>query len=548
MRFYFLAGLLLVSCAGGPTPTPATSTPTPSPTAEKTPEVAVDAIVQEASGLLESSLRFSVLQIRIGKKLSQTIESTPAFLARFKKLRKELQQERGFPLPGVHFRGDSSLKPSEYVVRVREQEVARGQLDLSKPAPVEEMAAVLKKRAIPHAADLYGRQAMLGEVSPALRQRLLLNIPAQDLALQVCKTALREKKPLKVEEVAQAALDQRPPSATSMPSGELPTWVPLEQLLEPQVFEVRLGSALAAQKPSFEKRALSVRLYLAEELGWVMPGMSFVPDPALPPEEYRVLVQGTPALKTRLKPDFLLAIGKQPQLAGLKGESTVDPAYGLSARWISPADKKKAERAGCIVLDPVSVWGSEMSELGRRRCVDFYSPIHLKASLTLLRPFQDALVTRLEADPSKLETLRKVIQNLLAESVPVRDLEMLGELVVTANSADADRLSEAARLQLAGSILSELSVEGTVSVVELGPRANAALTGKPGQAAVVGLAKQVVEISKSHKRLPAVVTSPQVRLALRRLIAKDWPDLVVLSRSERLPTYRFKTLRVVDLP
>lgn len=556
MRHYILVSLLLMGCGGGPTDRPATAgaTSSPSPAVEKTPEIAVDSIVQEASSRLESSLHFSVFQVKIGKKLAEAVESNPDFLARVKQLRKELHQEWGFPMPGVRFRGDSSLKPDEYVVWVREQEVARGRLELSNPStarvhgPAEEMETVLRKLAIQHAADLYGRQAMLGDVHPGLRQRLLLNNPAQDLTLQNCKKTLREKKPLKVDEVAKAALEQRPPSATSMPSGEIPPAVGLEQLVDLQVFEVRLGSALAAQKPTFEKRALSVRQYLADELGWVMPGISFVSDPAIAPQEYRVLVQGTPALKTRLRPNALLAIGNQQQLAGLKGESTVDPTYGLSARWISPADQKEAERVGCIVFDPVSVWGTQMTELGRERCAEFFSATHLQASLSILGPAQDALVLRLVADPGKLQTLQKVIQNLLADRVPVRDLELLGELVLNSNSSDADRLSESARLLLAPNILSNLDVEGTVYVVRLGPRLNAALAGQPNKAAVLGRVKQAVEALKGQRRQPVLVASPQARRALRRLSAREYPDLVVLSSSEMLPPYRFKTLRVVDLP
>lgn len=551
MRFYVLAGLLLMGCSGGvtdPRPTTIPVASSPSPVLEKTPEIAVDAKVQEASHRLESSLQFAVLQVRVGEKLGQVVEINPDILARVKKLREELQQTQGFLMPGVGFRDDAYLKPSEYVLRVREQEVARGQLDLSKPDYLEELAKVLKKVAVEHAADLYSRQAMLGDVSPELRQRLLLDNPAQDLALQMCKTTLREKKPLKVEEVAKAALAQRPASATSTPSGELPTSVSLDQLVAAQIFEVRLGSGLAALQPDFEKRARSMRWHLAGELGWVMPGMSFVADPALPPEEYRVLVEGTPALKTRLKLNFLLAVGRQDQMAGLKGEPTVDPTYGLPALWISPADEEQAKEADCIVFDSVSVWATEMTELGRKRCAALFSPTHLKASLTLLRPFQDTLVRRLESDPGKLETLLKVIQNLLAEGVPVRDLELLGELVVNATSADVDRLSEAARLQLAPNILSELTTQGTVYVVTLGPRLSAALAGKPDKTAVLGQVKQAVEALKSQHRRPILVTSPQARLALRRLTAKDYPDLVVLSTSEMLPSYSFKSLKLVDLP
>jgi flagellar biosynthesis component FlhA len=144
--------------------------------------------------------------------------------------------------------------------------------------------------------------------------------------------------------------------------------------------------------------------------------------------------------------------------------------------------------------------------------------------------------------------LQKVIQNLLADRVPVRDLELLGELVLNSNSSDADRLSESARLLLAPNILSNLDVEGTVYVVRLGPRLNAALAGQPNKAAVLGRVKQAVEALKGQRRQPVLVASPQARRALRRLSAREYPDLVVLSSSEMLPPYRFKTLRVVDLP
>lgn len=336
----------------------------------------------------------------------------------------------------------------------------------------------------------------------------------------------------------------------------------VEKLVSNQLFETRLGSALTPlSEQGFSPRLTSVRRYLAEELGWVVPGTVFTATASLAPDEYQIFFQGQLMGGGKVEPGQVLAIGPESKLTQLSGTLSQDPTYGMPGKWVPAADKEKVEKMGFMVFDPVSVWATHLTELARAHAFEYYTADHLKAALAIWQPDQPALVHRFNSDPAAFQRLLSVMRNLLRERVCVRDLGSIGEVVLRGAHPDADRLSEAARAELAGLMLADLGSERTFQAVLVGPKLDAAIA-KLGSYSDKGLAvaespdiqaqilpaiKTALENMADKGLAPVMVTSPAARLILRRITLKDYPNLVVLARTELVPYYTCESAGTIEL-
>ncbi|MBT9588447.1 FHIPEP family type III secretion protein [bacterium] len=323
----------------------------------------------------------------------------------------------------------------------------------------------------------------------------------------------------------------------------------IDKVVASPVFEVRLGSDLAplAAAESFTNRTTSIRRNLMLEIGWMLPGGRFLPAPALGPDEYKILSGGVTIGEYKLEANRLLAMGQEAKLANLPGPFVHDPTYGMPAKWIPVADKDKVEQMGFLIFDPVSVWATHMTELCRTRCVELYTADHLQAGFATLRKTQPVLVERVNGEPVLRDKLLAVIRNLLAEGVPVRDLETLSELVLASPQSTAESISEAARIELAGSVLKDLVSDGKMSVTAVGPKLEAAVLSNTSPDLILTAVKKVDTDMRDSGLQPILVTSSGARLVLRRLIQKDFPGLVVLSFEELLPYYSVTSVGTAEL-
>ncbi|MBX3169362.1 MAG: FHIPEP family type III secretion protein [Candidatus Eremiobacteraeota bacterium] len=336
----------------------------------------------------------------------------------------------------------------------------------------------------------------------------------------------------------------------------------VEKLVNNQSFETRLGSALSPlTEQGFSPKLASIRRHVAGELGWVVPGTLFTPAASLPPNEYQILFRGQVVGQGKVEPGQLLAIGPESKLIQLSGVLIQDPTYGMPGKWVPQADKAKAEKLGCLVFDPVSVWATHLTELIRAHAAEYYSSDDLTAALAILQPEQPALVHRFHSDPATFQRLLAVVRNLLTERVCVRDLGTIGEVVIHSPHQDPDRLSEAARVKLAGLILDDLANEKKIQVVRVGARLEAAVV-KLGSYTAQGLTisespdindqilpaiNTAVERMTEKGLQPVLVTTAAARLILRRVTLKEYPNLVVLSRNELTPYYSVESAGVIEL-
>jgi len=295
------------------------------------------------------------------------------------------------------------------------------------------------------------------------------------------------------------------------------------KLLTTPCGEVRLAADLQPVQAEMEKRLKSIRHYLVLESGFVTPALPFTVDKSLAPGHFEITLGRQSAGKGDLRRDCILVVAKAQVLAKFPEAQTTDPAYGLPAKWLPSSQKVAATQAGALVLDPVSVWATVLTEGLRDHDQDLLISDHLDL---LLENAPSALSNRIVVDASVRAKLLQVCRNLLAEGVGLRDMEAICEAFIA--GGDVDQCTERARQALRASICRDLADEKrNISVVMMAPGAD------------LRAVKKAVDRLQKKGKVPVLCTSAAARLALRKLAAKDFPHTTILSEEERAPGFHF---------
>ncbi|MBX5476769.1 MAG: flagellar biosynthesis protein FlhA [Clostridia bacterium] len=302
----------------------------------------------------------------------------------------------------------------------------------------------------------------------------------------------------------------------------------------------------------------AIRRQVATDLGLVLPLVRVRDNVQLAPQEYVVKVRGVSVGRGELYLDRFLAIdpgGVQDEFPGIP---TREPAFGLPAMWIRAEDRDRAESAGYTVVDPASVLATHLMEIVKRHAADLLTRQEVKAMLDVLRDRSPAVVDEIVPGILPLGTVHRVLQNLLRERVPIRDLVTILEALADAGqqTKDADALTETVRAALARQISAALPVEqGYLPVVALAPEVEDELARAATSEGAVDPQRLQEIRKKAHDAIqrvraegirPVVLCSPGVRLAFRRLIERQHADVPVLAYHELAGDISVKAVQVVD--
>lgn len=215
---------------------------------------------------------------------------------------------------------------------------------------------------------------------------------------------------------------------------------------------VVVGSAWIEHIPAFIERVGSVRRHVAQQLGFLAPGVRLRDDLELPPGGYRIMIRGLTAARGEIVPGRVLALGQAPQLARVTGHPCADPTYGMPGVWIELAHQLQAEEAGCMIFSPVTVLATHLTEVVRANAWRLLGIDEVHYLLELLEPRK--LVA--EVIPSRVSviTLRAVLRELLRERVSIRDLPLVLETLAdqAAAGVTVEELVERVREALGESI------------------------------------------------------------------------------------------------
>jgi flagellar biosynthesis protein FlhA len=265
-----------------------------------------------------------------------------------------------------------------------------------------------------------------------------------------------------------------------------------------------------------------------------------------------------------LMPDHLLAINPGYVEDKLDGFETVDPAFGLKATWVIPALKETAEMKGFTLVEPSAVIATHLTEIIRSSAPEILSRQDVQHLTETLKEDYPALVEAVIPEVVPLGTLQKILQSLLSERVPIRDLATIIETTSDYIGAtkEPDVLAEYVRISLKRQITDMYrDKSGKIHVFTVDPvieqkMAESIQSSKQGlvlglepsltERLLAEIGKYVEKMSNSGQ-IPLCICSPNIRLVLRRLAESTHPALNVVSYNEILPDTELISIGIVRI-
>ncbi len=327
-----------------------------------------------------------------------------------------------------------------------------------------------------------------------------------------------------------------------------------EDLLKVDTLEVEIGYGLipivdSNQGGDLLDRITVIRKQLAVEMGVIVPPIRIRDNVQLQPNEYAVKIKGLRVAGGDLMLDHLMAINPGYIDDEIEGFETAEPAFNLKARWIVPNLKETAEAKGYTVVEPSAVLATHLTEIIRSNGAEIISRQDIQHLLDTLKEDQPALVEGVIPELVSLGTVHKIIQLLLSERVPVRDMGTIMEMISDYATAtkDPEVLAEYCRIALRRQISDLLKDDqGRIYCFTLAPQTEQMLTEavqNTKQGIMVVLAPEITEkLTQATMRQvdnmatgghhPICLCSPNVRLAFRRLMEPSLPQLTVVSYNE----------------
>ena len=300
-----------------------------------------------------------------------------------------------------------------------------------------------------------------------------------------------------------------------------------------------------AQGGQLLARLKGVRRKLTQDLGFLVPAVHVRDNLELAPGQYRVLVHGVPVATGELVPDRELALDPGRVFGPLDGIPGKDPAFGLDAVWIVPGQRAHAESLGYTVVDASTVAATHLSHVVRERAPELLGHDEVQNLLAALGRSVPKLVEDLVPKLLPLSVVVKVLQSLLADRVPVRQMRQIVETLLEhgAHTQDPAALTAAVRVALGRFIVQELNgMAPELPVYTLAPALERVLQDSvSGQGAALepGLAERLHQnlgecVSRQESRgEPAVLLVPgNVRASVARLVRHSVPSLAVLAYAE----------------
>ncbi|WP_457644278.1 flagellar biosynthesis protein FlhA [Persephonella sp.] len=341
---------------------------------------------------------------------------------------------------------------------------------------------------------------------------------------------------------------------------------PEELIPQPETITFEIGYALIpyvdeSQNGEVVKRIRSLRKQLSKELGLIIPLIHIKDNLELKPGEYRILIRDIEVAKGEIIPDKLLAIDTGSTKGKIEGVKTKEPAFGLDAYWIDEEQKDKAKMLGYTVVDIPTVIVTHLSEILKKYAHEILGRNETKELVDNLSN-KYPIVKDIVPEQVPLNILHRVLQNLLREGIPIKDLltiiETLSDNIIKTN--DPEILTEFVRQSLSRMISSIYAKNGEIFAVTLGPSTERFILEKvkENEGALppfdpTFVQKLIGELSKNMEQFvlnqatPVLLTSSAVRRYVRKIIEPYIPNFAVLSYNEIDPKIKLNVLGMVEV-
>jgi flagellar biosynthesis protein FlhA len=364
----------------------------------------------------------------------------------------------------------------------------------------------------------------------------------------------------KSQEAAKAAAAEESKALATAPVSE----DPISTALQIDHLRLELGYGLLPMINSkggqrMTDQIKSLRRQLAQEAGFILPSVRIQDNLQLPANTYVIRVKEIESGRGELRPNMLLVMDPKGDKIALSGEDTVEPTFGLPAVWVDPSAREEALFRGYTVVDPPTVITTHLTELVKDNMAEMLSYAETQKLLDELDQAQQKLIADLIPNLISVGGLQRVLQNLLAERVSIRDLPTILEGVAEAcgYSRNVGAITEHVRTRLARQIsTAQINDQGILPMITLSPEweqaFHEAIVGEGEERRLsmapsklqefIRVVRATFERHAMMGEVPVLLTSPNVRPFVRSIIERFRPATTVMSQNEVHGKAQIKTL------
>ena len=309
-------------------------------------------------------------------------------------------------------------------------------------------------------------------------------------------------------------------------------------------------------------RVLALRRTLSQEMGAMVPPVTIRDQSSLGTHKYQLLLRGHPLASGEVFCNQLMAMGLGKGQKAIRGRETVEPAFGMPAVWIPETERKAAERAGYVVIDPLTVMVTHLSEILKRNLAEMISRQDVQEMLNRLKDTNQAVVQELGQLQISVGLVQRILQNLLREGVSVRELSVILEKLCDQYpyTKNVDELSEACRRGLHLEIARQLdSDDGKLRVITLHPeveqRVIESVRQMPQEVVLVldpALAghihaelKKGIQSMAGSGRPPTLLCAPAIRMGLKKFFEDSFRALKIFAYNEISPQLKLEPVYTI---
>lgn len=314
---------------------------------------------------------------------------------------------------------------------------------------------------------------------------------------------------------------------------------------------------------NFLDRVVMFRKQYALEMGIVIPPVQLKDSGLINPNQYSICIKGEEVARGDILVDHFLGLAPSEEEDTVDGIDTIEPAFGIKAKWISEDKKVKAELLGYTLIDPVSVIITHLSEIIKAHAYELLNRAEINNMLENLRKTNEAIVADTIPGAISVGDLQKVLCRLLQEQVPIRDLETILETLgdYGPKIKDTDMLTEYVRQSLKRTISHKFADADQLKVISLDAKVEnlimsavkkmdsgsyLALDQDSIQKIIVATTTQIEKI-RDLVPSPVILTSPIVRIYYKKLIDQFAPNVNVLSFNEIDAHIQIQALGTIEI-
>ncbi len=314
---------------------------------------------------------------------------------------------------------------------------------------------------------------------------------------------------------------------------------------------------------NFIERVVLFRKQFAMDMGMVIPSVRMRDNPDINPNQYIIKIKGEEVARGEILVDHYLALDNGDVTTPVDGIDTIEPAFGIPARWISEDKKVAADVAGYTLIDSVSVMITHLSEVIKVHCNEILTRQDVKTMVENIKKTNPTIVEDLIPNIVSYGYLQKVLSMLLREGVPIRDMETILETLGdhTAGMKDIDITVEYVRQSLKRTITRRFAEANSLRVLTIDPKIEdmiVASVKKSDQGSYLSMDPETIqrivnkttdEVNKIKDVIPNIIvlTSPIVRVYFKKLIDQFLQNVTVLSYSEIDSTTQIQSVGSISL-